>query len=111
MATLHHTWKYYVHSGPRTSNHLEAPHNQLKRISRTAHPNFYEILELFQREQAATEVTIQQFEAGRMRRPKWKKVVQLEEKVKSLAEELTKGDRDIDSYLTDIVWYLLILVS
>ena len=57
-------WNYYAHSGPRTNNHLEGWHNRMKRIARKAHPNLYEVLELFQREQAATEVTIQQLEAG-----------------------------------------------
>ena len=32
----------------------------MKRISRKAHPNLYEVLELFQREQAAPEVIILQ---------------------------------------------------
>ena len=95
-------WNYFAHSGPRTNNHLEGWHNRMKRISRKAHPNLYEILELFQREQAATEVTIHQLEAGGVHKPKQKKVIQREEKIKSLAEELTNGDRDIDSYLTAI---------
>ena len=61
-------WNYYAHSGPRTNNHLEGWHNRMKRIARKAHPNLYEVLELFQREQAATEVTIQQLEAGGIRK-------------------------------------------
>ena len=43
--------------------------------------------QLFQREQAATEVTIQQLEAGGIRKAKRRKVVQREEKIKSI--ELT----------------------
>ena len=74
----------------------------MKRISRKAHPNLYEILELFQREQAATEVTIQQLKAGGVRKPKRKKVIRREDKIKSLADELNNGERDIDSYLTGI---------
>ena len=34
------------------------------RISQKAHPNLYEVLQLFQREEAASEVTILQLEAG-----------------------------------------------
>ena len=78
-------WNYYAHTGPRTNNHLEGWHNRMKRISRKAHPNLYEILELFQREQAATEVAIQQLEAGGVRKPKRKKVIRCEDKIKSLA--------------------------
>ena len=53
-------WNYYRHYGPRTNNHLEGWHNRMKRLSRKAHPNLNEVLELFQREQAASEVTILQ---------------------------------------------------
>ena len=95
-------WNYYAHTGPRTNNHLEGWHNRMKRILRKAHPNLYEILELFQREQADTEVAIQQLEVGGVRKPKRKKVIRREDKIKSLADELTNGERDIDSYLTAI---------
>ena len=54
-----HMQNYYRHCGPRTNNNLEGWHNR-KRISRKAHPNLYEVLELFQREQAAPEVIILQ---------------------------------------------------
>ena len=50
----------------RTNNHLEGSHNCMKRIARKAHPNVYEILELFQREYAASEVTIRKVEAGKV---------------------------------------------
>ena len=61
----------------------------MKRIARKAQPNLYEVLELFQREQAATEVTVQQLEAGGVRKAKRRKVVKWEEKIKSLQHELT----------------------
>ena len=77
---------------------MEGWHNRMKRIARKAHPNLYEVLELFQREQAATEVTIQQLEAGGIRKAKRRKVVQ-QEKIKSLQDELAAGERNIDSYL------------
>ena len=80
-------WNYYAHSGP--NNHLEGWHNRMKRLARKIHPNLYEVLELFQREQAATNITVQQLEAGGVRRAKRRKVVQQEEKIKSLQHELT----------------------
>ena len=51
-------WNYFAHSDPRTNNRLEEWHNKLKRIARNSDPNFYKVLELFQKEQVATEVTI-----------------------------------------------------
>ena len=50
----------------------------MKRISWKAHPNF-EVLELFQREQAASEVTILQLGGG-ARRQKRRKVIEKENK-------------------------------
>ena len=72
-------WKYYAHTTP--NNHLKGWHNRMKRIARKAHPNLYEVLELFQREQAATEITIQQLEPGGVRKAERRKVVQREEKI------------------------------
>ena len=74
----------------------------MKRISRKAHPNLYEELELFQKEQAASEVTIRQLEAGGARRQKRRKVIEREQTIKTLADELANGHRDIDSYISAI---------
>ena len=82
--------------------HLEGWHNRMKWISRKAHPNLYELLELFQREQVASEVTILQLEAGGARRHKRRKVIEREQKIKTLADELANGHRDIDSYISAI---------
>ena len=74
----------------------------MKRISRKAHRNLYEVLELFQREQVASEVTILQLEANGARRQKRGKVIEREQKIKALADELANGERDIDSYISAI---------
>ena len=95
-------WNYFAHSGPRTNNHLEGWHNRLKRIARKAHPNFYEVLELFQKEQAATEVTILQLQAGGLHKAKRRKVIQREERIKLLKDELTNENRSIESYISAI---------
>ena len=71
----------------------------MKRISWKACPNLYEVSELFQRKQAASEVTILQLEAGGARRQKRRKVIEREQKIKTLADELANGERDIDSYI------------
>ena len=69
---------------------------QNEEICKKGTPNLREVLECFQREQAATEVTVQQLEAGGERKAKRRKVVQREEKIQ---HELTTGGRNIDSYL------------
>ena len=53
----------------------------MKRVSQKAHPNLYEVLELFQREQAVSEVTILQLEAVGARRQKRRKVIEREQKI------------------------------
>ena len=52
MGSLDHIgmWNYDAHSGPRANNRLERWHNRMKKIAKKAHPNQYEVLELFQRE-------------------------------------------------------------
>ena len=74
----------------------------MKRISRKAHRNLYEMLELFQREQVASEVTILQLEANGARRQKRRKVIEREQKIKALADELANGERNIDSCISAI---------
>ena len=56
------TWNYFSHEGPCTNNHLKGWHNRLKRVSRKAHPNLFEVVEILKKEQAATEVGIEQLE-------------------------------------------------
>ena len=39
-------------SSPRTNNYLEGWHNKLKQITRKAHPNVFELVEIFKQEQS-----------------------------------------------------------
>ena len=82
-----HMWNYFAHSDARTNNHLEGWHNRLNRIVRKAHTNFYEVLELYQKEQAVTEVTILQLQAIGLHKAKRQKIIQREEKIKLLKDE------------------------
>ena len=41
-------------------------------------------------------------EVGGARRPKKRKVIEREQKIKTLADEQANGDRDIDSYMSAI---------
>ena len=57
-------WNVYWSDSFRTNNHLEGWHNHLKRLVGKAHPNVYEFVEVIQKEQTTTEVSITQLEAG-----------------------------------------------
>ena len=51
-------------SSTRTNNHIEGWHSKLKKVVGKAHPNVFEIVEVFKREQAVTEVTLSQLSTG-----------------------------------------------
>ena len=87
---------------PRTNSHIEGWHNRLNKMARKAHPNLFEFIEVIQKEQATTEVTIEQLSgAGRVRAKK-SKVVRHEETIKKLMEEFTGGIRTLESFLSSL---------
>ena len=96
------TRNYFASDGPRTNNHLEGWHNRVKLISTRAHPHLWEFIELVQKEQASTDVTIEQVAAGGRRRAKRRKVVQHEKQIKRLTDEFWDGDRCLDSLLNSM---------
>ena len=71
-------------------------------IGGLANPNLYEFIEIIQREQAATEVTIQQLEEGDRPRAKRRKGVQHEKNIKSLTNDIMAGNRSLESFLSSI---------
>ena len=83
-------WNYYSYDGSPTNSHLEGWHNRLKRIVKKSHPNIYELIDVFKREQAATEVTCQQLETGVIL-PPWKKYRQLEQRVQRIKDRMSAG--------------------
>ena len=82
------------------NNHLVGWYNCLKRAARKAHPNLYEFIEIIQREQAVTEVTIQQLEGGGRLRAKRRKIIQHEENIKRLTDDFVAGNRTLESFLS-----------
>ena len=53
-------------SSPKTNNHLEGWQNKLKWITKKAHPNVFELVEIFKQEQSGTEVSIAQLDNYRV---------------------------------------------
>ncbi|XP_060062976.1 uncharacterized protein LOC132543455 [Ylistrum balloti] len=88
------TWNHFLTEGPKTNNYLEGWHNKLKKRVKTAHPNIYNIIEKFQRLQAATEVKIIQYAAGGQRRQKARKYREVEEHLANLKADLMNGTKD-----------------
>ena len=50
--------------GPKTNNHVEGWHKKINRAVGKAHPNIFELVELFKIEQVNTEVCLAQFSVG-----------------------------------------------
>ncbi len=48
----------------RYNDHIEEWHSKLKKVVGKAHPNVFEIVEIFKGEQAVTEVTLSQLSSG-----------------------------------------------
>ena len=53
-------WNVFETKFARANNHIEGWHSKLKKAVGKAHPNVYEIVEIFKREQGVTEITISQ---------------------------------------------------
>ena len=45
-------WNYFDFQGPRTNNNVEGWHSRLKKVVGKPHPNLYEIIYVFKREEA-----------------------------------------------------------
>ena len=58
------TWNYYQMEGPKTNNHVEEWHKKINCAAGKAHPNIFQLVELFKTEQANTEVCLAQLAAG-----------------------------------------------
>ena len=57
-------WKYFDYNGPRTNNHIEGWHSRLKKVVGKSHPNIFEIVDVMKKEEACTEMKMEQFESG-----------------------------------------------
>ena len=55
----HKRWNYFDFQGPRTNNNVEGWHSRLKKVVGKPHPNLYEIIDVFKREEASTKVKLQ----------------------------------------------------
>ena len=83
----------------------------MKRVSRKAHPNLFEVVELLKKEQAASEVAIKQLAGGGTIRSKQRKVVQHEDTIKKLKAEFTNGVRSLDAFVNSLSHCVVLLVG
>ena len=99
-------WNYYSYDGSPTNRRLEGWHNRLKRIVKKPHPNIYELIDVFKREQAATEVTCQQLDTGANPPLRKKKYRQLDQRVQRIKDRMSAGQVSISEHL-DAIGHLI----
>ena len=95
-------WNVFETTGPRTNNHLEGWHNRLKIIVGKPHPNVYEIVEVFQKEQLSVEVSLAQL-AVRVRPPRRaKKTIEKERKLTELKQRFQDQAISLHDYVAGV---------
>ena len=95
-------WNYYNYNGPRTNNHVEGWHSRSKRIVGKPHPNIFEIVDVIKKEQATTEMKLEQFAAGATQPPLKKRYIQWDEKICKLFERFQNGESSLAEYLASV---------
>ena len=79
-------WNYYDYHGPRTNNHVEGWHSRLKKIVGKSQPNIFEIVDVMRKEQATTEMKLNQFEANAMQPPEKEGMCKIKHAVWEISE-------------------------
>ena len=87
-------------SSPRTNNHLKGWHNKLKRIARKAHPNVFELVEIFKQEQS--EVSIAELDTGSQPPKRAKKSVDKDKKIGKLKSRFSQNEITLEEYVRRI---------
>ena len=95
-------WNYYDNEGPRTNNHVEGWHTRLKKVVGKAHPNLYEIIEVMKKEQATSEIKLQQLEMGGRAPHRKKRFVEKDKRILTLFERFKNGEYSLSDYLDAI---------
>ena len=78
----------------RTNNYVEGWHgwhSRLKKVVGKAHPNIFEIVEVFKKEQASTEVSLTQLSAGAAPPRRRRRVLRRDRMVTKLQQRFTSN--------------------
>ena len=88
-------WKTSLHTS-------KTPHNRLKRIVGKPHPNVYEIVEVFQKEQLSVEVSLAQLAVGVRPPRRAKKTIEKERKLAELKERFQDQAISLHDYVAGV---------
>ena len=92
-------WNYYDFDGPRTNNHIEEWHTRLKKIVGKAYPNVFEVFEVMKKEQASSEMKLEQLELGGRAPPRKKRFIEKDKRISALLERFKEGQYSLSDYL------------
>ena len=89
----------YENNTYRTNNHVEGWHNRLKRVVGKPHPNIYEFIQVIQREQAATEISMLQLDAGARPPRRGIRTIARDRKIKELKDCFAQNNVSLTDYV------------
>ena len=81
---------------------MEGWHNKINHAAGKAHPNIFELVELFKTEQANTEVSLGQLVAGGAVRNTRKKYSTKQKRLAKIGEKFERGDYTLEEYINVI---------
>ncbi len=92
-------WNGFESESNRTNNHLEGWHNRLKRVAGKPHPNIYEFVEVIQKEQTSTEVSLTQLAAGARPPRRVQRAINRDRKIKELKERFERNSITLHEFV------------
>ena len=96
-------WNVFESGSVRTNNHVEGWHSRLKKVVGKAHPNIFEIVEVFKKESASTEVSLAQLSAGAAPPRRRRRVLRRDRMVAELQQRFTSNSISLEDYLSGCI--------
>ena len=85
-------------NSPRTNNNVEGWHIKLKWVARKAHPNVYELIEIFKQEQAHTKFSTVWLATGSQPPKKAKKFIAKDKRIEQLKKKFSQDTISLGEY-------------
>ncbi len=99
-------WSVFERDGSRTNNHLEGWHSKFNSIISRPHPNIYQLLHAIREEQAVTELTAVQLEAGSQTPRRKRRYVAVDDRLARLMKAYVDGEKTIDQFVVGVAYNL-----
>ena len=99
-------WSVFEVDGSRTNNHLEGWHSKFNSIISRPHPNIYQLVDAIKEEQALTELTAVQLEAGSQPPRRKRRYIAVNERLDRLKKAYIDGEKSIDQFIVGVAYNL-----